>query len=329
MRKVKVAAIQPKLIPEPPHCALLSSCYRCDPDEILRDYIRAQLAVTTALLCRAGESGCDIVCSCEDACGIARYGMDAAHPGMLRLLAEKSQGLVEDAFSQIAKKYHMYIVGAYLAVRENRVYNLATLFDRKGESVGAYRKTHLPASERWQCNQGDALDVFELDFGKVGVCICYDMMFPETVRTLALKGAEIVFHPTFGYNWYDSIGEATLRVRANDNGIYIVASKDYYDTAAGKSCIVDPWGQVLVDAGFEPNALIVRELSLHQPKLQSDTYMSAGLSGIADAKERLSRERRPELYGEICASKEKDIPVATLAKRPALLQKVKRGILHW
>ena len=174
----------------------------------------------------------------------------------------------------------------------------------------------------------------ELDFGKIAICICYDMMFPESVQIPALKGAEIIFHPTFGYGWYDSIGEATLRTRANDNGIYIVTSKSYVYNGAGKSSIIDPWGQVLADAGFAKDAIVSGTIDLDSKKSHPDWYFNSYMSGTSDVRERMRKERRTELYmNEYNAIKEKLIAekfkVPNTEEKQKILEAIRKGECHW
>ncbi len=329
MRNVKVAAIQPALIGIPQMYSPVSEGYVNDPAAIVENYVKKQLAITTKLLDEAGEQGCDIVSTCEDASVLSAFALDVSAANIFPQLVKFSHPLMEAAFAEIAKRYSMYVIGCYLKEHGGYVYNIAAIFDRKGRIVGEYRKTHLPANETWQCAAGDSLDVFELDFGKIGICICYDMMFPETVRVLSLKGAEVIFHPTFGYNWYDAIGEATLRTRANDNGVYLVTSKNYGYQCAGKSSVIDRWGQVLADAGFERNVIVTKQIDLDDKKVQPDWYFNAGLTGIGDVTERLSGERRPELYVALCDAVEKRVKIPDRGRQLELLEGVKSGKYHW
>jgi predicted amidohydrolase len=81
---------------------------------------------------------------------------------------------------------------------------------------------------------GDDLPVFDLDFGRVGVMICYDSWFPETAKLLAQKGAEIILFPNAGY------GEEQVMARSGDNAVYVVAS-----TLNSPAYIADPSCRVL------------------------------------------------------------------------------------
>lgn len=329
MRKVKAAAIQPGLIDIPERCSIFSGTYNNDPDAIIENYVRKQLAVTTRLLEKAGREGCDIAVSCEEAGGLSGYAMDVTEKNIFPELVGLSQPIMEGAFSELAGKYSMYIIGCYLARRNGKIFNIASIFDRKGRIVGEYRKTHLPANEKWQCTPGDSLDVFDLDFGRIGICICYDMMFPETVQVLSLKGAEIVFHPTFGYNWYDAIGEATLKARANDNGVYIITSKNYVYNGAGKSSIIDFWGQVLADAGFGEDAIVTGEIDLDFRKRQPEWYFNTQTTGIDEVSVRLRKERRPELYSIISEAAGDGVRIPGYKGKLELLAKIKSGKCRW
>ena len=117
--------------------------------------------------------------------------------------------------------------------------------NRRGEIAGKYRKVHLPREE-WKkgIRPGNEYPVFETDFGIVAIQICYDWFFPEAAEIFALKGAEIIFAPTWGNTLPDEEGrvdgESTFRVRARDNGVYMVPS--VYD---GNSMIIDPMGRIL------------------------------------------------------------------------------------
>ncbi len=154
-------------------------------------------------------------------------------------------------------------------------------------------------------------------------------MFPEFVRVQALKGAEIIFHPTFGYSWYDSVGEATLRTRANDNGVYIVTSKDYVYNAAGKSSIIDYWGQVLCDAGFKENEVLVTEIDLDKKKVQPEWYFNTRITGMSEVTARLSRERRPELYNAIVEPGREKLRLPDHDGKLQIFREIKSGECHW
>ena len=297
MRKAKIGAIQWKELPMEGSCYPFGAQYVNDVAHIMDRQVKPQLEVTLSLLDEAGQAGLDIVTTCEDICAVSVYFADVTEKNIFPALAEASAAYAEARLAEKAKKYSMYIVGCYFKRYADGIYNVASLFDRGGCIIGEYRKSHLPANELWQVKAGDALDVFETDFGKVGILICYDMMYPEPAHILSLKGAEIVFHPTLGYGWYDSIGEATLRTRANDGSIYIVVAKNHRHNAAGRSGVIDYWGQVLADAGFYANKVVWQEVDLDEPKVQPDWFYQTQMSGRGDVAGRVLIERRLDMYG--------------------------------
>jgi predicted amidohydrolase len=328
MRNVKVAAIQPGHIGLPPQYSPYSADYLNDPNAIINDYVAKQLETTEMLLEQAGLEGCDVVTTCEDATVLADFGLDITGRNIFPELVARSAPLADRIYSDISRKYSMYVIGCRLKAHEGKIYNTAAIFDRGGAIAGEYKKTHLPANETWQCDHGDSLDVFELDFGKIGICICYDIMFPETVRTLALKGAEIIFHPTFGYGWYDSIGEATLRTRANDSGVYIVTAKNYVYNGAGMSSVIDDWGHVVAGAGFSENVVVTHTIDLDSKKTHPDWYINTGISGAGQLTQRMFGERRPELYTAICEPKT-PLPSHSHEDKLRILGDLRAGKIHW
>jgi predicted amidohydrolase len=154
------------------------------------------------------------------------------------------------------------------------------------------------------------------------------MMFPEAAAALALGGAEILLHPTGGYGWYDAIGEATLRTRANDNSVYIVTAKNYVHNGAGNSGVVDPWGHLRASAGFAENGLAVCEIDLDLPKTQPAWFYPTVMSGEARVGVRKLAERRPGLYGPLTAPGPAFAP-PDAAARARLRDCIRKGECRW
>jgi omega-amidase len=331
MRKIKAGAIQPDYLPVPGKYDCLSDGYVADAGEIVQNYVKKQLELSFDLIDRAGREGCGIVTTSEDASGLGAFLVDPAERKVFPELAALSAPLAEEGFSKLARAHGMYVLACYFKPADGAIYNTANLFGRKGEFLWEYRKTHLPAYEKWQVAEGDILGAYDTDFGRIGACICYDMMFPECVEAVALAGAEIIFHPTAGYGWYDAIGEATLRVRANDNSVYIVTAKNcvQYAGFAGKSGVIDPWGQPLADAGFQRNAVVSREIDLDEPKTQPAWYYPVPTSGIPNMRERALSERRPELYGALCAKTRERLCAPGRERQLEIIELIKSGRCRW
>jgi predicted amidohydrolase len=170
----------------------------------------------------------DIVCLGEEILveGSSRSYTGAAEgiPGpSTRLLGEK------------ARRYGMYIVAGLTESDGKLDYNTAVLIDRRGNVAGKYRKVYLPREEvEGGLTPGDTCPVFDTDFGRIGMMICWDAEYGDPARAMALQGAEVLFVPAAG-------GYLTLlRARALENHLYVVSSG--YDV---ESAIIDPTGEVL------------------------------------------------------------------------------------
>ncbi len=197
---------------------------------------------------QAGQKGADIVCLGEGVNLIGVYGKEYQD------IAEPVPGPSTDRLAELARKHKMYIVAA-LGEREGQaIYNTAVLIDRQGQIAGKYRKVYIPEGEFDQgVAQGDSYPVFDTDFGRIGIMICWDSWFVDPARALSLQGAEVIFLPIWG-------GNATLmRARAIENHVFLVSCG--YDCA---SLIYDPWGELLAEAKDRPG-VAVAEIDLNYP----------------------------------------------------------------
>ena len=97
-------------------------------------------------------------------------------------------------------------------------YNAAALIDRAGETVGIYHKTHL-RNHDLRFRPGRTLRPFDSDFGKVGIVICADRRWPESMRALRLQGAELILIPSYGMWHLDN--EWWMRTRAYENECFV------------------------------------------------------------------------------------------------------------
>ena len=189
----------------------------------------------------AGKLGLDFVCLGEAilAVGTRATGVD---------VAEAIPGPSTERLGAAAKKNRVWVVAGLYERAGSRIYNTAVLLDRDGRLAGKYRKVHLPREE-WTkgITPGTEYPVFKTEFGTIGIQICYDWFFPEAAEIFALKGAEILFAPTWGDTAPDADGraqgETVFRTRARDNGLYLVPC--VYD---GSSMVIDPMGRMLASS---------------------------------------------------------------------------------
>jgi predicted amidohydrolase len=143
-----------------------------------------------------------------------------------RRLSEFTTRYVE-LFGALAMKYNVNVVaGTHLSVEQGTLFNIAYLFHRDGRVDKQY-KVHVTPSEArwWGVSAGDRIDVFDTDRGRVAIAICYDVEFPEVVRLMKSKGAEVLFVP---YNTDLRSGHLRVRAcsaaRAIENHLYVVTS---------------------------------------------------------------------------------------------------------
>ena len=194
------------------------------------------------------------------------------------IYAEKEGGPSWQAMSDYAGKYHIYLIaGSMSEVDEaGNVYNTSYIFDRDGKQIGKHRKTHLfdinvkngqYFKESDTLTSGDHATVFDTEFGKMGVMICYDIRFPEFARTMALDGARMIFVPAaFNMTTGPAHWELTFRARALDNQIYMLGCAPARDTQAGyiswgHSIVTDPWGKVMEQLD-EKEGILIEEIDL-------------------------------------------------------------------
>ena len=107
--------------------------------------------------------------------------------------------------SECAKKHHVNIIsGSYPLIKGEKLFNTCLCIDRNGELIGDYSKSHLfdafNVKESDSVDASDDLGIFDFDFGKVGIVICYELRFNELIKTLALKGVDVIFAPSAFYS---------------------------------------------------------------------------------------------------------------------------------
>ena len=180
----------------------------------------------------------------------------------------KNGEMIRSLFAPMAKQHNAYIIpGSIANVRENKVYNTSYVIDNQGELKGHYDKIHLfrLMNEEKYLEPGDKRFTFDLYGHKAGVVICYDIRFPELIRSMALDGMEVLFvpaewpHPRL-YHW-----RSLLIARAIENQMFVVATNrvgsDPNNTFFGHSMIIDPWGEVIAE-GSESEEILTVELDL-------------------------------------------------------------------
>ena len=196
--------------------------------------------------------------------------------------SETLDGLYITTMKALAKELHCYIdVGSFCERAGDKVKNTVVVIDREGEIAGTYSKVHLADAMGFKESDyvcpGDQLGLVDTDFGKLGVFVCYDMRFAEMSRSLALRGAEIM---VISADWPcgDRLPPRTghwdvfTRATALHNLCHVVACNQFGEvggeTPFGDSRVVDPWGQVIAQAG-EGTRIVLAELDMdYQEKIR-------------------------------------------------------------
>lgn len=178
------------------------------------------------------------------------------------IYAEKEGGPVWQQLSGYAKQYGIYLIGGSMPEKdaEGNVYNTSYIFDREGKQIGKHRKVHLfdidvkggqTFKESDTLTAGDSDTVFDTEFGKIGVMLCFDIRFPELSRMMVNDGVKVIFVPAaFNMTTGPAHWELSFRTRALDNQIYMVGCAPARDVSAGyiswgHSIVTDPWGRVI------------------------------------------------------------------------------------
>lgn len=179
------------------------------------------------------------------------------------LYAEEEGDYSYNFLSNIAKENNIYLVaGSIPEIDNNKIYNTSYVFNRFGEKIGKHRKVHLfdidikgkqTFKESDTLSAGDKVTFFDTEFGKIGLCICYDFRFPELARLMVNKGAKAIIVPaSFNMTTGPAHWHVMFRSRAIDNQVYTIGcspARDYNSSyiSYGHSLIVSPFGEVLCE----------------------------------------------------------------------------------
>lgn len=215
-----------------------------------------------------------------------------------RAYGEEEGGAAWTALSQTARELQIYLVGGSMPeLSEGKVYNTSYVFDREGRQIAKHRKAHLfdidvEGGQKFQesavLSPGDQITVFDTEFGKIGLCVCFDFRFQELAKAMADQGAQIIAVPAaFNMTTGPAHWELLFRQRAVDNQIFTLGAAPARNEAEeyvsyANSILVDPWGTVLVRAGvgeeiltaeidFAQNQAIRRQLPIRSAR-RGDLY---------------------------------------------------------
>lgn len=165
--------------------------------------------------------------------------------------AQCMPGEAEGFFRELARRHELWLVpGSLYERRDGAVFNTTPVIDPRGEVVARYRKIFPFAPYERDIAPGDAFTVFDVPgAGRFGVSICYDMWFPETTRSLAALGAEVILHPTMTNTIDRDVEVAIARASAATNQCYFIDVNVAGELGVGGSVVCGPGGEVIHQAG--------------------------------------------------------------------------------
>ena len=208
-------------------------------------------------------------------------------------------------FKELAKELDVVLPISFFERAGNTQFNSIAIIDADGEILGVYRKTHipdgLPYAEKFYFTPGDTgFKVWNTKYGRIGVGICWDQWFPETARSLALQGAEILLFPTAigseptlekdsRIHWRNTMAghaAANMMPVVASNRIGRETDEDSEMTFYGSSFIADNHGEIVEQADDCTETVLVHEFDLDELARERREW------GIF-------RDRRPEMYKTI------------------------------
>lgn len=215
-----------------------------------------------------------------------------------RANAEEVCGQIYTAMADAARKAGIWLVaGSMPVLSDGKIYNTSFVFDANGRQAAFHRKVHLfdidvKGGQRFfeseTLSAGNRATVFDTPFGRLGLCICFDIRFPELARVMALAGAQAMIVPAaFNMTTGPAHWELAFRQRAVDNQFFTLGVAPARDTQGtyvsyGNSIVCDPWGSVIARAGSGEEQLLVElDFSRNEAVRRQLPLLSA---------------RRPEIY---------------------------------
>ena len=184
------------------------------------------------------------------------YTDSSQTPKDLASMSETIDGEFVSSIAKSAKDNCIQVVGSFYerSNKKNRVYDTSFIIDKSGKVISKYRKIHLYDAlgfrESDKMVSGSKLTKpTKTTIGKMGMLICYDLRFPEVSRSLAIAGSEILVAPSAWVKgkMKEEHWLAINKTRAIENGCYVVAPDQVGNIYCGRSLVVDPFGNVLLD----------------------------------------------------------------------------------
>ncbi len=170
--------------------------------------------------------------------------------GPLTYYSQEFPNPTEDEFCELARKYNIWLIpGTMFQTKGEKIYNTASVINPDGEVIGRYDKMFPFYPYELGVEPGSEFLIFDVpDVGRFGISICYDMWFPETSRTLAVNGVEVILHPTLTGTIDRDVELAMVQATAATNQCYFFDINGLDDGGTGRSLVCGPDGRILYQA---------------------------------------------------------------------------------
>ncbi len=184
-----------------------------------------------------------------------------------------------EKFCAAAKTYNINMVIPMPLKKAEDLYNGAVLINRRGHVVGDYGKTHLWMDEKEIFKSANDYPVYDMDFGKLGIMICYDAGFPEVSRMLALQGAELIVAPSAFTMAHKQRWDIYFQARALENSCFVAGINGVGgqgEVLFGNNKLFNPQGEKILEGSLHQEEMQVVEIDLAEAaKCRMDTsYLS-------------------------------------------------------
>ena len=211
-----------------------------------------------------------------------------------RGFAETIPGPTTEIFQGLARKHEVVAVLNLFEKAGENTFDSTPVIDADGTLCGTVRMAHIMDGmgfhEKGYYTPGDSrIFVFQTRIGRVGIAICYDRHFPEYMRNLGLRDAEIVIIPQAGAlgEWPDGLFQAEVQVAAFQNGYYAAlvnrTGKEDFLHFSGESFVVNPEGRIIAQAPQDQDFILTADCDL-------------GEISRSPAKKYFLPDRRPSFY---------------------------------
>jgi predicted amidohydrolase len=214
-----------------------------------------------------------------------------SHDEVERLSEKVPEGPTTQYLADISRQKNCYIIAGLPEKDGLQVFNSAVFTGPEG-FIGVYRKTHLFFEEKLYFTPGDSgFLVWDTEVGRIGIMICFDWFFPESMRTLALRGAEIIGHPA---NLVLPYCPSAMPIRCLENRVFAVTAnrtgqeerrKGMPLKFIGQSLIASPAGEVREKAPEDEQVLMIAEIDSAEARNKA-----------LNERNDLFKDRRPEMY---------------------------------